>query len=200
MDVVTFTMLFVLAVSIDSFGIGCVLGMKSIRLSWQGVVVIALLSGIIFLISSQFGRLLMPLLSPDYAERIGALALIGIGGYFLYQQFRNSDPHDELDNAWISPSKVLKDPASADVDASGGIRGKEVWLLGTALSLDTVGAGVSGALIGVPALYTAALVAFMTCMMLLGGIISGARLNKKAEGLSLLPGVLLIIIGLIKLT
>jgi putative sporulation protein YtaF len=197
MGIITFTFLFVTAVSIDSFGIGCVLGMKRIRLALSGVIFIALLSGIGFLLSSYMGHMLLPFISPEYADRLGAIALIAIGIYFLWQYFRK--PASSKGDPWLKPARVLNDPQAADVDRSGGIRGKEVWLLGTALSLDTIGAGVSGAFIGVSPLVTSALIFVATFLMLFIGIKGGAKFSEKAESISILPGVLLIIIGIIKL-
>ncbi|WP_246363572.1 sporulation membrane protein YtaF [Halobacillus locisalis] len=194
-----FTFLFVLAVSMDSFGIGCVLGMKKIHITFRGILLISFVSGGMFLASSYLGYLLLPFISPVYAERIGAIALILIGMYFLWQFFRSPDQEDE-EEPWLNPAKVLNDPLAADVDHSGGIQGKEVWLLGAALSLDTIGAGISGAFIGISPFLTATLIAISTFAMLSGGVISGSKWTEKVESVSILPGVLLIIIGLIKLT
>lgn len=81
-----------------------------------------------------------------------------------------------------------------------GYPGKEVFLLGIALSLDSIGAGVSGAMIGMPTLMTSLFITLATFLMLAGGIWSGRHLSEKVESISILPGVLLIIIGLIKLS
>lgn len=198
MGIGMFIFLFVTAVSIDSFGIGCVLGLKKVGLTLKGVLLIASLSGVMFLLSSFFGHLLVQFVAAESAERVGALALIGIGIYFLWQFFKKEKAQER--EPWLNPTKVLNDPVAADVDRSGGIRGKEVWLLGAALSLDTIGAGVSGALIGIPTFFTAIMIAVATFIMLACGILSGKKLNDKAESISILPGVLLIIIGLIKLS
>lgn len=194
-----FTLLFVTAVSIDSFGIGCVLGMKGIRIALHRIVIIAFLSGGVFWISSLLGGLFLPFVSQKYTELLGAWAFIAMGIYFLWQYFKEKQTPLNGESIWINPSRVLNHPEAADVDGSGGIKGKEVWILGTALALDTVGAGVSGAFIGVFPVLTACLIMTATCLMLLAGILSGAKLSEKAEGLAILPGVLLIIIGLIKL-
>lgn len=199
MGIGMFIFLFVTAVSIDSFGIGCVLGLKKVGLNFRGIILIALVSGGMFLLSSVFGHMLVHVIAAEDAERVGALALIGIGIFFLWQFFKKEVPSREGTQLRFNPTKVLNDPVSADIDHSGGIRGKEVWLLGAALSLDTIGAGISGALIGIPTFYTALLITASTFFMLFCGIISGSKLSDKAESLSILPGVLLIIIGLIKL-
>ncbi|MGR9049101.1 sporulation membrane protein YtaF [Halobacillus faecis] len=200
MGIGMFIFLFVTAVSIDSFGIGCVLGLKKVGLTLRGVFLIASVSGCMFLLSSYFGHLLAAVVAAEDAERVGALALIGIGIYFLWQFFKKEKDSEEKKEPWLNPAKVLNDPLAADVDHSGGIQGKEVWLLGAALSLDTIGAGISGALIGIPILFTAVMITVATFCMLGCGILSGSKLSDKAESLSILPGVLLIIIGLIKLS
>lgn len=200
MGIGMFIFLFVTAVSIDSFGIGCVLGLKKVGITMKGVLLIACLSGIMFLLSSFFGHLLVQFVAAEAAERVGALALIGIGIYFLWQFFKKEKAPEREREPWLNPTKVLNDPVAADVDRSGGIRGKEVWLLGAALSLDTIGAGISGALIGIPTFFTASMIAAATFIMLACGTLCGEKLSDKAESLSILPGVLLIIIGLIKLS
>lgn len=198
MGTVMFTVLFVLAVSIDSFGIGCVLGMQAIRIKLSGIILIASLSGVVFFISSFSGHFLLRFISPEVAEKAGAIALIAIGAYFLWQYFRKPGK-EEQEKPWLHPERILNDPLAADVDRSGGIVGKEVWLLGAALSLDTVGAGISGAFVGVSPFLTAIFISVSTCLMLLVGVTCGAKWNEKAASVSILPGVLLIIIGLIKL-
>ncbi|CDQ18269.1 manganese efflux pump [Halobacillus karajensis] len=200
MGIGMFIFLFVTAVSIDSFGIGCVLGLKKVGLTFKGVLLISCVSGGMFLLSSYLGHILTSIVSPEDAERVGALALIGIGIYFLWQFFKKEKGDEEGQEPWLNPTKVLNDPVAADVDRSGGIHGKEVWLLGAALSLDTIGAGISGALIGIPTLFTAVMITAATFFMLSCGILSGSKLSNKAESLSILPGVLLIVIGLIKLS
>lgn len=198
MGIGMFIFLFVTAVSVDSFGIGCVLGLKKVKLTFWGIVVIASVSGMVFLLSSYFGQLLVHVVKPEMAEKAGAVALIAIGIYFLRQFFKKHT--EDQQDPWLNPAKVLNDPVTADVDRSGGIQGKEVWLLGTALSLDTIGAGISGALIGLPVLLTGGLIASSTFLMLGTGMMAGAKLTNRVESISILPGVLLIIIGLIKLS
>ncbi|WJE14610.1 sporulation membrane protein YtaF [Halobacillus sp. ACCC02827] len=199
MSIGLFVFLFVTAVSIDSFGIGCVLGLKKVTIAKRAVLSIACLSGVVFLLSSYFGHLLIAYVSPEVAEKTGASALIFIGIFFLWQFFKKRKPQKE-DDSWFKPAEVLNDPVAADVDHSGGIRGKEVFLLGIALSLDSIGAGVSGAMIGMPTLMTSLFITLATFLMLAGGIWSGRHLSEKVESISILPGVLLIIIGLIKLS
>ncbi|MFC7061559.1 manganese efflux pump [Halobacillus seohaensis] len=198
MGTILFTLLFVIAVSMDSFGIGCMIGLKQIHLSLKGIFGIAILSGLCFLGSASIGYILLPFVEAELFERIGALAFIGLGLFFIWSNTRHP-VQDDSDPIWMQPTRVLQSPEAADVDHSGGIKGKEVLLLGIALSLDTIGAGISGVFIGIPPFYTAGLIVLMTSLMLYGGLKSGAKLSKQVDYFSALPGLLLIIIGLIKL-
>ncbi|MFF2483945.1 MntP/YtaF family protein [Paenibacillus sp. NPDC058071] len=97
--------------------------------------------------------------------------------------------------------QILRTPQAADVDKSGTISSSEAVMLGVALSLDAFGAGFGAAMIGLPALATAIAIAASSALFLLGGIGFGFRFSnwKGMQALSVLPGVLLIIIGLLKL-
>jgi putative Mn2+ efflux pump MntP len=97
--------------------------------------------------------------------------------------------------------QILRTPQSADVDKSGTISASEAIMLGVALSLDAFGAGLGAALIGLPSLLTALTIAAASALFLVGGIRFGFRFSawKGMQTLALLPGILLIMIGIMKL-
>ncbi|MEI7024816.1 MntP/YtaF family protein [Paenibacillus sp. y28] len=97
--------------------------------------------------------------------------------------------------------QILRTPAAADLDRSGSISADEALWLGVALSLDAFGAGIGAAFIGLPALWTSIVIAlasgaFLTAGLRLGLLFAGSSWMRR---LSLVPGFLLIIIGLFKL-
>jgi putative sporulation protein YtaF len=97
--------------------------------------------------------------------------------------------------------QILKTPSAADMDRSGIITTGEALLLGTALSLDAFGAGIGAALVGFTPLWTALVIAaasgtFLWLGMRVGFMAAGLRWVRR---LSVLPGLLLIAIGLLKL-
>ncbi|SDF48715.1 putative sporulation protein YtaF [Paenibacillus sp. cl6col] len=97
--------------------------------------------------------------------------------------------------------QILKTPSAADMDRSGTISAIEAAWLGVALSLDAFGAGIGAALLGYPALMTAIVIALFSGIFLRLGIhvgiaFAGARWIGK---LSFVPGLMLIIMGIIKL-
>ncbi|MFD0586443.1 manganese efflux pump [Paenibacillus sp. GCM10027627] len=97
--------------------------------------------------------------------------------------------------------QILRTPQAADVDRSGIISASEAVMLGIALSLDSLGAGLGAALLGLPALLTAFVIAAASAIFLVGGTRLGLRFaaNKGMHALSYLPGILLIMMGIMKL-
>ncbi|WP_256760327.1 sporulation membrane protein YtaF [Cohnella sp. WQ 127256] len=97
--------------------------------------------------------------------------------------------------------QILRTPSAADRDRSGTISAGEAFFLGAALSLDAFGAGIGAALVGFPPLLTALLIAASSGLFLW----SGTRVGFLASGwrwvrqLSMLPGIILIAMGIFKL-
>lgn len=97
--------------------------------------------------------------------------------------------------------QILRTPSVADVDRSGTISAGEAFLLGAALSLDAFGAGIGAALVGFPPAVTAILIAASSGLFLW----MGTRVGFWASGmrwvhrLSMLPGLILIAMGIIKM-
>jgi putative sporulation protein YtaF len=97
--------------------------------------------------------------------------------------------------------QILRTPSEADMDRSGTISAGEAFLLGTALSLDAFGAGIGAALVGYPPYLTSILIAtasgfFLWAGTRVGYLASGLRWVRQ---LSMLPGIILIVMGIIKL-
>jgi putative sporulation protein YtaF len=97
--------------------------------------------------------------------------------------------------------QILRTPQVADVDKSGTISASEAVMLGVALSLDAFGAGLGAAMIGLPALLTSIAIMAASAIFLVGGMRFGFRFSawKGMQALSMLPGLLLIVMGIMKL-
>ena len=97
---------------------------------------------------------------------------------------------------------VLRAPQAADMDRSGTISSAEAVLLGFALSLDALGAGVGAAMMGLPALPASLIIAATSGVFLLAGLRFGRRFAARlggAKAVSVLPGLLLIATGIARL-
>lgn len=212
------------AVSLDGFGVGLTYGVRKIRIPVSSILIISACSGLIILLSMMVGVALTSWMSPHGASTVGAVILIGIGAWALVQFLRSGEPAESAEGQTISPAvperesshkpvltlelrvfgimiQILRTPSAADVDRSGIISAGEAFLLGTALSLDAFGAGIGAALVGFPPVPTAMLIAASSGFFLW----MGTRVGFWAAGwrwvrrLSMLPGIILITMGIFKL-
>lgn len=214
------------AVSVDGFGVGVTYGLRRIRIPILSVFIISFCSGFIIWLSMQIGGWISGYFSEFTARLIGALILIAIGCWALIQLARGktdeeAGPRENAAGAAAvkdpdAPEKqviklelkrlglviqILRTPQAADVDKSGNISASEAVMLGVALSLDAFGAGLGAAMLGLPALLTAVVIAVSSALFLVGGTRIGLRFSarRKVQVITVLPGILLIMIGIMKL-
>jgi len=97
--------------------------------------------------------------------------------------------------------QILRTPQAADVDRSGYISSSEAVLLGLALSLDALGAGLGAAMLGFSPLLTAAFIALASGFFLMTGMRVGMRYASlpSVRAFSVLPGLILIVMGITRL-
>ncbi|WP_317890192.1 manganese efflux pump [Paenibacillus sabuli] len=97
--------------------------------------------------------------------------------------------------------EILRTPQAADMDRSGTISAAEAVLLGCALSLDAFGAGLGAALLGLSPFGTALLITVASATFLLLGLQIGRRLSasRAMRGLTLVPGLILVAMGISRL-
>ncbi|MCA1318665.1 sporulation membrane protein YtaF [Bacillus tianshenii] len=200
------------AVSLDSFSVGLTYGLRKMHMPLRSITIIACCSAVSLLLAMFVGTILTTFLSHAYAESIGGGILILLGVWVLYQFFKSNASEDPtligekiLFNLEIKSLgvviNILRKPTEADFDRSGSITGLEAFFLGIALSLDAFGAGIGAALLGYSPWIMAVSVALMSSLF----VISGIKLGRIFSGVSwmnkfsFLPGVLLIIIGIIKI-
>lgn len=206
------------AVSLDSFGAGTTYGMRGIRIPFTSVCIIAICSGCVVYVSMWLGQWLAQGLISQYTHIIGAFIFIGLGIWGLYQGFKDTDglieEEEQLERAEVFKPKVwivsirslglviqiLKTPIAADVDRSGTITSIEAFFLGLALSLDAFGAGIGAALMGLPSLTTSlAIVGMCACFLYLGMYLGLYYIHRtRCKIVSILPGIILIILGLLR--
>jgi putative sporulation protein YtaF len=174
------------------------------------------------------GEWLTHYMTPSLAKLIGAVILIVIGCLAVLQFWRSRkddresvnqpepDPGSEASPAVAAPVStvwrielkrlglvihILRRPQAADMDSSGTISSSEAVLLGSALSLDAFGAGLGAAMVGFSPLLTSVLIACSSGIFLLYGLRVGLRLSawKGMRTVSLLPGLILIMMGITRL-
>ena len=203
--------LLALAVSLDSFSVGFTYGLRKMRIPLKSILIIAGCAAITLMVAMLVGHLVQQFMSPAFAEKIGGIILIILGGWVIYQFFHGEKekealPHEKVIVNFEIKSlgiviNILKKPMVADFDKSGTITGVEAFMLGLALSLDSFGAGIGAAMLGFSPLYLAIAVSILSSGLVFIGMKLGALLSNNAwlQRLTFLPGIVLILIGIWKI-
>jgi putative sporulation protein YtaF len=209
-----------IAVSLDSFGVGVTYGMRRITIGLNALAVITLCTAITLLLAMGLGNAVSHLLPLQWAERLGGLILLGIGGTAVWNNFRSRrqqsqprrSPRPQTPKKQTAPSfpfnwkplRVILDiwesPLAADFDESGSISNLEAIALGFSVSLDSFLAGIGAALMGHSVWLTTVIIASMSGLLIYLGLQIGIVLshNRLLNRLSYLPGILLIMLGILK--
>ncbi|ADO55742.1 MntP/YtaF family protein [Paenibacillus polymyxa] len=102
---------------------------------------------------------------------------------------------------WGLVIRILRSPSAADMDRSGSISATEAVWLGIALSVDAFGAGLGAAMLGFQPLSTALAITLFSGVFLIAGMKAGFFLSafRFMKALGVLPALLLIMMGILKL-
>lgn len=114
LSVISLTLL-ALAVSLDGFGAGVTYGLRKIRIPWSSVAIIAGCSGLVFLLSMEIGQWLARWLAPGLAKSLGAVILILIGIWAIWQM--RSSKEEEPENGTREAGEACLFPGSSHRDA-----------------------------------------------------------------------------------
>lgn len=211
-----------LAVSLDGFGVGAMYGLRKIKIPVFSVLIIALMSGLVFFGAMQIGVAATAYIPEGVAKTAGAVILIGLGFWAVIQMRRNGEDEgteeirkqEQQENNRQEARvlsielrrlglviQILRTPSAADLDRSGVISPMEAAWLGLALSLDAFGAGIGAAFIGYTPLLTSAVIAVASGSFILGGLRFGFMYSNVQwiRKLSVLPGCILMLMGLFRL-
>ncbi|WP_058303408.1 sporulation membrane protein YtaF [Gorillibacterium timonense] len=89
-------LLLAFAVSLDGFGVGAMYGLRKIRIPFLSLVIISLCSALVILLSMKLGVWLLRFIPAVMAKDIGAMILIGIGIWTVYQvSMQKDEPESE---------------------------------------------------------------------------------------------------------
>jgi putative sporulation protein YtaF len=196
------------AISVDALGAGLTYGLRRIRVPAGAALLVAATSLVGTAVSTLVGSTAADWLTPRVAERIGGLILVAMGLWIGREGIRDGRRNnvaigvDLLLSLRVRPLgvmiQVMRCPEIADVDRSGQLGVGEAVLLGSALALDTFGAGLAAGLGGGSWMTVAMAVGLMTLCGLAGGTALGQRVPEGWGGvwLRVAPGVILTVMGL----
>ncbi len=203
------TVLLALALSFDCLSVGLSYGLRNIMLPWYGILIICCCSGMVLAISMLLGGLLEQMIAPTLVQFLGAGLLIALGVWILGKSIKELAKEDSAQEPLFQWNihrlgiivQILKEPQCADLDRSGIISMREAVWLGLALSLDSFGAGIGMALMGYSPFWTSLCTAVSACLFLSAGLYLGKKMGSHVsyKKIKLLPGGLLIVIGIVRL-
>lgn len=197
-----------LSVSIDSFGIGITYGLKNTKINLSAKIILFVISFVITSLSVFLGDFISSFLSPFISKMFGSFILICIGIIIIYNVFKSPTVKEPKTYNLLIKSlgitiKIIHNPMYSDLDSSKIIDARESFYLGLALSLDSIGIGIAGSILGTGSILFSLFVALFQLFFLSMGNILGKNISSKIHFSdnfwTLLSGILLIIIGFLKL-
>ena len=210
--------LIALAVSLDSLVVGISYGVRRMSISSIMVGIIAGLSALLKVVSMLLGQTMGRWFSAGLAPKLGATILLALGIWFLIEALISASKQKSREAEAMAKAGedemallsfrlrhlgvvicVLRDPAAADVDNSQSISVTEAVLLGLALGFDAMGVGLSAGILHLPVVPTAVSVGLGTMVLLIAGMVAGARLEEELPPslVRAVPGAILLILGLL---
>lgn len=194
-------LVFGLALSLDGFAAGLAYGLRRIRVPIASMAIISLTSGLTISLSLFLGHLAARGIPPDTARFLGGALLILLGFWILLQALRSSTRRTlsiRIPQLGMVV-QVLLEPLDADMDGSGCISAREAAVLGAALALDAFAAGFAIALSGLSSVFVPLFVVVGLFALLRLGMMLGERsAHLLSYKVSLLPGCLLIVLGVLR--
>lgn len=200
------------AVSIDGFIAGTTYGLRNIRMPWISLLIICLITALCSAFAMFCAYVLAQFIDTDLALAIGAGLLVLLGIWSIFQQYLTKNvPAYECDGEVTAKNltfsigrlviSIMAKPETADVDRLGFISPLEAVFLAFAVGLDAmVGTFAAALMVSLP-LYTPAIVGLIHLIGVWGGCQAAALLisDRMKKRLPYFPGILLIVMGLLRL-
>lgn len=201
-------LLIAIAICVDSFALGITYGIKQIKIPKIAILIINMVTIFALGISIYSGHIIRQFISQEAATMISCLVLVGLGSFFIIESYLKYLSKNKSDNKLIKfyiPRlgiiiDIALDVTKADMDISGDINIKEALYLGIVLAIDALGAGFGFSMGGSNYIFFLLMVFIINIFSIFYGIFLGRKVESYRNSLrtSLLPGSILIFIGVLK--
>ncbi|MEZ0537944.1 manganese efflux pump [Caldicellulosiruptoraceae bacterium PP1] len=197
--------LLLFSLNIDALFFGINFGLRKIKIIYKSKIIIFLVSFILSLSSYLFGNILSKIFSITLSNIIGSILLVFLGSFIILKTLIDNKNNKTVLNITIKyieiTIKIIKEPSTSDINNSGIIEPFEALLMSIALSLDALSVSFSLSLskkisIIIPILIPVFQYAFITIGNKIG---SKIKIKNKNRVLSIIPGLIIILLGLLKL-
>ncbi|MBP2639029.1 MAG: hypothetical protein H6Q72_4936 [Firmicutes bacterium] len=200
------------AVSIDGFVAGLAYGLKNIRMPFASLSIVGVVACICTAIALVLAYFVGQFVNTELAIFIGALLLIMLGLWSLFQQYLTKNIASYEVTGEVTARKltfslgrlvisIMAKPETADVDKLGIISSLEAVFLGVAVGADAMVGTFAAALMGPLPLYTPAVIGIIHMLCISSGFYSSRKLvsERIKKQFPYLPGTLLILLGILRL-
>ncbi len=207
-----YVLLLGIAVSIDGFVAGLAYGLKNIRMPFASLSIVGVVACICTAVAMAIAYLVGQFINTDIAIVIGALLLIMLGLWSLFQEYLTKDVVSYEVAGDVTARKltfslgrlvisIMAKPETADVDKLGVISSLEAVFLGVAVGADAMVGTFAAALMGSLPLYTPAVIGIIHMICISSGFYSSQKLisERIKKRFPYLPGALLILLGILRL-
>ncbi len=182
--------------NLDNLGVGIAYGVRNIKVSWQANLIIAFLSFGATFFAEKIGELIKAHIALAVANLFGAALIVFVGVWVLIGASGIKESKDFKKSRW--PQAIIGRPEQADHDESHHIDWREAFVLGFALSINTLAIGIDVSMTDLPSLLMPLLVGLCSFITLWIGAYVGKKYGAEWLGqkATLLSGFLLICLGL----
>lgn len=202
--------------TLDSLGIGITYGLKNTHILFSAKIILFISSFLVTLLSLLLGDCLEYFLPNSITDILGSIVLILIGSFMIFSCFKKEKVNTNIEENKTNTQKVYKffirflgitvqiirNPNNSDFDNSNNIDSKEALFLGIALSLDSIGIGISSSMLEINYFFLPLFVSIFELFFLSFGSFLGRKIknisNIPENIWSILAGFLLIFIGTTK--
>lgn len=190
-----------IAVSIDAFVAGIAYGVKGITICRNSLLLVGLLTSIFSSLAMPLSYLIGNLISLQTAQYCGISLLVILGFWNIFQEYAGKKILKFSFSLGRIIINIMITPETVDIDHSFSISLTEAGLLGLALGIDNMIATFAVSLIKMLPWYTPLIMGGLQMLF----IAAGAEIANKIIPahwkiyLSFIPGLTLILLGLIRL-
>ncbi|MDQ0201564.1 sporulation membrane protein YtaF [Neobacillus ginsengisoli] len=193
------------AANLDNLGISVSYGLKSTRIPFVSNIVIAVISMLCAYISITAGEYISQFISLTVANYAGGLLIIFLGGKCVVESiFPKSSPDPEPASEPVpvradsNLTKVISQPALADINEDKVISFKESILLGLALAMNCLAMGLGAGFTGISPILTTISIGVFSLISIFFGIKIGSKIsdNRVGKYSNIIAGLILILIGI----
>jgi putative sporulation protein YtaF len=203
-----YVLLLALGVSMDGLAAGVAYGLKQIQVPLLSLGIVGLVTGLFTAGAMVGAQQLGESINSHVAVMLGAFLLLALGFWNVFLEYltrainrsNNQSPKltIALGNLLID---VMAKPEAVDIDNSNSISSMEAVLLGIALGMDNMVATFAASMIGILPVYTPFIMAGIQILLITTGIQLATCYvpDNIKRGLPYVPGIVLMVIGFIRL-